>query len=424
MLIVFHSITPQVRFSTDPRAEPRMKKLTDAFVKTVPAPDKGRLEVRDAEIPGFALRVTENGSKSWVLIYHLSGRKARLTLGSYPEMTLADARKRARQHRSEVERGEDPAAGKRNARAAQTVGEAADVYLERWAKPNKRTWAGDQWMLHKHVLPYWRDRKLREIQRADVIDLLERVARNAPILANRVRALLSKLFRFAISQALCEFNPVRDTMRLAKETPREFSLMPAQIRAIWKAINELDNDRMRDFYKLSFLTCARRSEVLGMRWDELDLESALWSLPVERMKNGRAWRVPLPPSAVAALRARKERASESPFVFADQNGELLKPGGVRFTHCAFTKDVCICFRVHDIRSIACTQIAEMGAPPDVLDALLAHVNPGTTRRHYDRYTREPEHRRALLRWDNWLQGIVEPRGQVMQFPGGSVAAAG
>jgi integrase len=398
-----------------------MKKLTDAYVKTVAAPQAGRIEVRDTEIHGFALRVTENGSKSWVLIYYLNGRKARLTLGSYPEMSLADARKRAWRHRGEIDRGEDPAAAKRSARAAQTVGEAAEVYIERWAKPNKRTWAGDQWMLRKHVLPYWRDRKLREIQRADVIDLLERIAKNAPILANRVRALLSKLFRFAVSQALCDFNPVRDTVRLAKESPREFSLTPAQIRTIWKAVNEIENDRVRDFYRLSFLTCARRSEVLGMRWDELDLDAALWALPVERMKNGRAWRVPLPPTAVAVLCERK-RTGESSFVFADKNGELLKPGGLRFAHCAFTKAVGISFRVHDIRSISCTQIAEMGAPPDVLDALLAHVNPNTTRRHYDRYTREPEHRRALLRWDNWLQGIVEPRGEVVQFPNVAVAS--
>jgi integrase len=399
-----------------------LKKLTDAYVRTVAAPKTGRIEARDLETPGFALRVTENGAKSWVLIYYFNGRKTRLTLGGYPEMSLADARKQAREHRSEVENGKDPAAKKRSAQAAQTVGEAAEVYIERWAKPNKRTWAGDQWMLNKHVLPHWRDRKLRELQRADVIDLLERVAKNAPILANRVRALLSKLFRFAISQALCDFNPVRDTMRLAKENPREFSLTPAQIRTIWKAVNELENDRARDFYRVSFLTCARRSEVLGMQWDELDLDAALWSLPVERMKNGRAWRVPLPPTAVAVLRERKERTGESSFVFADQNGELLKPGGLRFAHCAFTKAVGISFRVHDIRSISCTQIAEMGAPPDVLDALLAHVNPGTTRRHYDRYTREPEHRRALLRWDNWLQGIVEPRGEVVPFPSVAVAS--
>jgi integrase len=391
-----------------------MKKLTDAYVRTVAAPKTGRIEIRESETPGFALRVTENGAKSWALIYYFNGRKTRLTLGAYPEMSLADARKQAREHRSEVENGKDPAAEKRSARAAQTVSEAAEVYIERWAKPNKRTWAGDRWMLNKHVLPYWRDRKLREIQRADVIDLLERVAKNAPILANRVRALLSKLFRFAISQALCDFNPVRDTVRPTKENPREFSLTPMQIRTIWKAVGELENERVRDFYKLAFLTCARRGELLGMTWAETDLDAALWSLPVERVKNGRAWRVPLPPTAVAVLRKRKARAGSSPFVFADEDGEQLRPGALRVAHCALTKTVGIPFRLHDTRSLSITQIAAMNVPADVLDQILNHVSQqGVTRRHYDRYTREPEHRRALLRWDHWLQGVVEPRGEIV-----------
>jgi integrase len=398
-----------------------MRELTDAYVRTVSAPATGRVELRDSKTPGFALRVTEKGSKSWVLIYYLNVRKARLTLGAYPEMSLAEARKLARKHRNEIENGKDPAAVKRRARAAQTVSEAAEVYIERWAKPNKRTWTGDQWMLNKHVLPYWRDRKLREIQRADVIDLLERIAKTAPVVANRVRALLSKLFRFAISQALCEVNPVRDTVRPAKENPREFSLTPAQIRTVWSAVNELQNDRVRDFYKISFLTCGRRGEVLGMQWEEIDLDAALWSVPVDRTKNGRAWRVPLPATAVAVLSERKARAGASPLVFADADGQLLKPGGLRFTHCAFTKAVGVPFRVHDIRSISVTQIAEMGTPPDVLDACLNHVNSGVTRRHYDHYSRQPEHRRALSRWDSWLQG-AEQRGEVVHLPSFSVAS--
>jgi integrase len=399
-----------------------MRKLTDAFVKTLAAPAKNRIEVRDAEIPGFAIRITEKGAKSWILVYYLRGRKCRLTLGSYPELSLADARKRARQHRGEVERGEDPAAGKRSARAAQTVTEAAAVYIERYAKPNKRTWAGDEWAFRKHVLPYWRDRKLREIGRLDVINLLERVAKTAPVSANRIRALLSKFFSFSVSQALCETNPVRDTVRLTKESPREFSLTPAQIRAVWKGIGELENRRLRDFYQLAFLTCARRGELLGMAWSEIDLDAALWSLPPERVKNGRAWRVPLPPTAVAILRERKKHAGESTLVFADETGGPLKRSSLAVAHTAFVTKLGIPLHLHDARSVVVTHLSEQGTPADVLDRILNHVTSGITAKHYNRYNREPEHRRALLRWDNWLQGIVEPRGEVVPFPSVAVAS--
>ena len=400
-----------------------MRKLTDAFVRTLVAPKTGRIEERDTEVRGFLIRATPKGSKSWDLICYIRGEKVRLTLGSYPELSLTEARKRAREHRSEIERGEDPRAAKTAARAAQSVGEAAELYIERYAKPNKRTWRGDQWMLNKHVLPYWRDRNVREIQRTDVIALLERIAKTAPILANRIRGLLSKFFSFLISQALCDVNPVRDTVRPAKENPREFSLTPVQIRVVWKAIGELEDARLRDIYQLAFLTCARRGELLGMTWDEVDLDAALWSLATERTKNGRAWRVPLPPTAVAILRERKERACGSALVFADENGDPLKRGTLAFKHEMFIKRLGIPFRLHDARSVVVTHASEQqGTPADVLDRMLNHVTGGVTAKHYNRNTREPEHRRALLRWDNWLKGVVEPRGEVVQHPHFSVAS--
>jgi integrase len=378
--------------------------------------------VREEGIHGFALRVTEKGAKSWVLIYHLRGRKGRLTLGSYPALSLANARRQAHKHYNEIKNGNDPAAAKRSALTVQTVAEAAEIYIERWAKPNKRTWTGDQWMLNKHVLPFWRDRNVREIQRTDVIALLERIAKTTPVLANRIRGLLSKFFSFLISQALCDVNPVRDTVRPAKENPREFSLTPAQIRAVWKGIGELENELLRDFYKMAFLTCARRGELLGMTWDEIDLDAALWSLAAKRTKNGRAWRVPLPPTAVAILRERKARACASALVFSDENGDPLKRGTLAFKHEMFIKRLGIPFRLHDARSVVVTHASEQqGTPADVLDRMLNHVTGGVTAKHYNRNTREPEHRRALLRWDNWLNEI-EQRGEVIQFPSVSVAS--
>jgi integrase len=160
-----------------------------------------------------------------------------------------------------------------------------------------------------------------------------------------------------------------------------------------------------------------------MTWSELDLDAAVWSLPVERVKNGRAWRVPLPPTAVAVLREREARAGGAPLVFADERNSPFKPAALAFAHSEFLKKIGIPFRIHDVRSITCTQAAAMGTAPDVLDAMLNHLDSrSVTRRHYDRYTRESEHRRALLRWDNWLQGNLEPRGEVVPFPSIAVAS--
>jgi len=159
-----------------------------------------------------------------------------------------------------------------------------------------------------------------------------------------------------------------------------------------------------------------------MTWDEIDLDTAIWSLAAERTKNGRAWRVPLPPTAVAILRARKERACGRPaLVFADENGNPLKRGTQAFKHEMFIKQLGIPFRLQDARSVVVTHASEQqGTPADLLDRMLNHVTGGITAKHYNRNTREPEHLRALLRWDAWLNGL-EQRGEVVQFP--SVSAA-
>src|SRR5262249_675694 len=154
-----------------------------------------------------------------------------------------------------------------------------------------------------------------------------------------------------------------DTERPTKERPRQFELTPAQIKQVWKGICEIDAQLdagcVRDFYHLSFLTCARRGELLGMQWSELDLDSAVWSQPPNRVKNAQAWRVPLSPTAVDILRARQAVAGSSAFVFVDKNGAPYKAAALVFRHLQFTKKVGVVFRIHDARSIATSQLSSM-----------------------------------------------------------------
>lgn len=394
-----------------------MKTLTDIDCKNLgPAPEGKRVEVRDAMVPGLALRITDNGAKSWVLIYFFGGRKRRLTLGTYgphPGITLSEARNMGRKAIAKVLRGEDPGATKAAARAAQTIGEFAKEYME-WAKeptgplkrPRKRSWKDDHYMLDVDVAP-WNARKIQDITRADAIKLLDGIRKRAPIKANRVRSLLSGFFTLAREKGLIEHNVMRD-IKAEREAPREFQLTPEQVHTLWDGIEGLaDDPELRDFYKMAFFTLARRTEVLGMRWDELDLEAGVWVLSAERTKNKRAWRVPLSPSATALLRERKAR-STSERVFDAQGRGLLKKSTLWNHHRAFVAKVGIEFRCHDTRSIGISQIAQWNYDSAVLDVCLAHVTRGITARHYDRFKREPEHRRALERWASWL----ENRGEV------------
>jgi integrase len=419
-----------------------MKRLTDADVKSLKAPEHGRLEVRDSDVRGLTIRVTEKGSKSWILWYWHSAakRKRRLTLGEYPAISLAKARDVAREHKKTIANGGDPAIAKQTEQAPKTVGEAMALYIEESKRNNKRTWQGEVWLSNKHVLPVWRNRLLRDITRNNVIELLGRIAkaehRGRPtkgVAANRAASLLSGLFSWAISQALCDVNPVRDTRRPTEEPPREFTLPGDQVRGIWRVVNTLKDARVRAFYILTFLTCARLSEVLGMRWDEIDLDGGLWVVPGARTKNKHPWRVPLTGTALSLLRERKAE-SISEFVLTGRGGKsdgVLKKAWLNEHHHKLLDLLLearinyrcgdLAFRGHDIRSLCASQLGEWGVPEPAIDKVLNHSRRGITRKFYNHHDYFPEHQRALMRWENWLNGI-EQRGEVVPlFPG--VAAA-
>jgi Arm DNA-binding domain/Phage integrase central domain len=189
---------------------PRGKsKFTDRAIRNL-KPKGARHELWEGN--GFGIRVTPNGSKSWVFVYHHAGRSRRMTLGTYPAMTVAHAHLAHGQALTDLDQGIDPGAAivrqRRVDRAAPTLGDLATEYLERWAKPRKRSWKEDERILERDVLPLWRWNKGKEITRSDVIALLDRIVdRGSPIAANRTLAVVRRMFNFALSRDLVPANP-------------------------------------------------------------------------------------------------------------------------------------------------------------------------------------------------------------------------
>jgi len=139
-------------------------------------PTLRRVEYLDRKVPGLALRVTPQGAKSWTIRYRHRGRLRRLTLGDVDVIPLADARERARDELHAASKGADPATVKQSGKKAETVGELAAVYIEKWAKPRKRSWRADDNLLRRKVLPKWRHRAIVDITRQDVRQLVEPAA--------------------------------------------------------------------------------------------------------------------------------------------------------------------------------------------------------------------------------------------------------
>ena len=304
--------------------------LTAQSVKAL-KPSASRYVVRDGTVSGLELRVHPDGGKVWSLRYRVHGEQRRLKLGESPRVTLAQARGRATVELRKVDGGIDPQAERAAAKRAaeQAKADSIDVlcaaYLERHAKRTKRTWRDDQSKINCEILPRWKGRPVSSISRRDCRELVQAIAdRLAPIYANRVAALLSRLFRFAVDEEIIAANPAAHLPKPGVEVgsrpegERERKDYDADdVRTIWRATEALPA-APQTIIRLGLITGQRPGEISDMEWAELD--GSWWTLPGRRTKNGRAHRVYLAQMALDAL-ADVPRLADEPLVFAGCRGK-------------------------------------------------------------------------------------------------------
>jgi integrase len=378
--------------------------LTDRSIRALAVPSSGQVDYFDTKLPGFGLRVTARGVRSWVVLYRHHGRKRRLTLGTVPLLSLADARAKARDVLASVVKGEDPATEKRASREAATFADLASEYIEKHAKPKKRSWKEDERILRVYVPKSWLVAPASTITRRDVRDLVETLAKTAPIMANRVLACLRKVFNFGIKRELVIVNPCFQIERPSPERQRDRVLSADELRAVWKALDAEDADTAA-LFRLYLLTAQRGGELRTMERSELDLEAGWWTIPAEKAKNGLAHRVPLSAPAVAILRDLKERANGSPWLFPSTSRSGYRET-VRKVMDRLRERSQVEFVPHDLRRTVATFLtSELKVPRLIVSKLLNHVEPGITK-VYDRASYDTEKRQALDAWGRRLESIV------------------
>ena len=382
--------------------------LSDRFVKTLKA-TRCRTDYYDANAPGLVLRVAESGRKSWCVVYRVGGRKRRMTLGTYPAVTLAAARKRAREARAHLQLDTtDPAAVRRDARRGETVADVCTEYLDRHAKRHKRSWKEDARIINAEVLPRWQHRRVKQITRRDVRDAIEDIADRAPIMANRVLALVRKMLNFAVEREWLDANPATLLKKPGVERSRDRVLTEDEIRATWGAFDQTLSPTMAAAFKVRLLTGQRGGEVLGMRWTHLDLDAGSWEIPGTLTKNGEAHRVPLVAATLTLLRDQRARVSDDvPWVFANELGTGSVHHRARKVAAQLSRALDFTFRGHDLRRTCATGMAEAGVPVESIAKVLNHVDRGArATRVYDRYSYDREKRTALDAWTRRLDQIL------------------
>jgi integrase len=389
--------------------------LTDAMVRNVQPPSSGRAEIRDPGCRGLELRVTAAGVKSFAFRYRdrRTRRIERITLGRYPDLMLREARARADELRHQVANGQSPATDKRGA-AEREFAALADRYLTEHARRFKRSADQDERNLRLHILPRWRDRDFAEITRADVVSLVERLAATRPVLANRVQALVSSIFSFAVDKALIAQHPCLRLRKAGDEAARKRVLDDDEIRTFWTRVVEPPVSRAVGLaLRLVLLTGCRPGEIAGLMKSEIELNPqgrpSSVTIPAERSKNGRPHFVPLAPLARGVLTDALTLAGGSPAVFPSRSGRVaghaLAVAMARLGKALGAEDWPT---PHDLRRTCATRLSKAGIRQEDVSAILNHTRTDVTGKHYDVHDRAGEKRIALSRWSQILTAILEP----------------
>src|SRR2546427_684323 len=246
---------------------------------------KKSIAVFDEREPGFCVRVTPSGHKSYACFYRFKGRLRLFTIGEISKWSLEDARKKARDVKRDAEKGTDQGALKKQERQAETFGDVAKDFIERYSKKRKKekSWREDERMIEKFLNPHFQTVRAADVKRREVRAVLEKIAVKTPIQANRVLAVIRKMYNWAVSEDIIDLNPISGIQSPGKPNRRDRVLTEDEIRKLWKAFDRQPS-MVSDIFKLRLLTAQRGNEIIGMSWTELDLVNQWWTIPQERKK--------------------------------------------------------------------------------------------------------------------------------------------
>jgi integrase len=382
-----------------------MKFTQTTIAKFKIAPGKSEHIEFDENMRGFGLRIRvgdKGQHRTFIAQYKIGQKHRRVTLGDVNKVNLKDAQEQAKIIFGKVAQGYDPANEKAERRAAShTLDATIARYLEAKATELKpRSMVEVKRYLEKDWQPL-HNLAIASIARANVAATLSAIGKTkGGATANRARAALSAMFRWAIGEGLCDQNPVVGSNRQEENGHRERSLGDDEVAKLWL---EAPANDYGNVVRLLLLTGCRREEIGSLRWSEVDLEARTITLPKERTKNGIEHSVPLTDAALSILQGIMRRGDRD-FVFGVRGGGFSDWSRSKI---ALDKAVALKedWRLHDLRRTVRTGLGKLGVQPHVAEAVLNHLPPKLIRT-YDRNTYAAEKRDALDKWATHLKLAV------------------
>ncbi len=391
--------------------------LTSKYLENLDPPEKQK-EIWDKKVEGLGVRIMPSGYISFFYRYRLQRKNQRdkiqrYTIGQFPGVELKEARKKVWKLKIKVAEGEDPQAQKKarkNRKAPATLEEVAEKFKEKHL-PGLResTRRGYRSRITKYIVPALGSTPIRSIEKHQILDLLERIANKQgnPTQSNRVRAVLSSMFTFAMERGYVDSNPVQAIKPVTKEKSRKRIYDKQELKALWEAF-EKQAEPMQSLLKMLLICGQRLSETRKMQWQHLD--NGVWKIPAENTKAKRVHYVPLSDLAFNLIDNLAPLTGDSQYVFESQMNKgnpLVSFSKVasRIRNESEVKD----FRIHDLRRSAASYMAKLGVDRTVLGKLLNHkglAGDSQVTAVYDRYEYMDEKRRAMIKWSAHINDLI------------------
>lgn len=378
--------------------------------------NSSRYFVYDEKQPGLRLYVTPSGTKTFQFQVRskILDKIVTRTLGKYPALDIYEARRQSAALLSEVNTGVNVETKKRDERRQRrldpTARDFAAEYIEKYAMVNKKSWKADKRTLDVDILPEIGHLKMRDIKRRDLVVVIDKVAgKGSLIMANRVHALLSKLFNFAIERDVIELSPVYGMKKSVSEKSRTRILTNDEIIHLWDLLGDSPAEMI---LKMILVTGQRPGEVRQMEWKEI--EGNQWTMPSDKTKNGQIHVVPLTPLAMKLIGRMKEKSGSGSYVYPGKkrNDEIvgnrcltdttaIHAMGRAAKQLGWTEAA----RPHDLRRTVRSNLSMLGVGKDIAERILNHKEQGISAT-YDRHDYLREKETALLKWNNHLVKLL------------------
>lgn len=385
-------------------------------------PGKAEVTYWDDEIKGFGLRLRQGGAGRWIVQFrNAQGQQRKMTLSQIPMSSVDQARAAAERIIRNIADDRDPQAEKVALRKAREVEKfkVSDLLKLYLPDAQERLRASSYDEVERHLQVIWAPLHSIAVGSLDsrrIAQELDKIAKaRGLITANRARSSLSAMMGWGIEKGRIDTNPVINVAKALKREPkRDRVLTDDELADVWTCCGEDDFGRI---IKLLILTAARREEVAGMRWPELDLARGAWQLPAERVKNGRAHLIPLPSSAVSILQTVDRRAKRE-LLFGEGEGsfagwsksktrldEAIAARRKKLAAVSGVEPIAMPpWRIHDLRRSAATGMARLGISIAVIERALNHVS-GEFKGIVAVYQRHDFQREAQEAFATWAEHV-------------------